>query len=137
MVTSDKNLFTHFWITWLIGITDAITKVESNSFAFSSLSELYLVLDATAPLTNPSAGEISIDIAGEEIKIHKTPLGGGVSLDLDNLDRVQLYSDKALATAFDDLTIVDNTTYYTITSTSSISTGTYNINDVLTVTFHW
>lgn len=119
------------------------TNISTNSSDITDLqnrstrSELYNASDVTGPLANPSATRIAIDVGGKEIKISKEPLGGAPNVVLDNIIKVQLYSDKALAHAFRGLTVVDNTTYYTITATISAGTGSWSVSDIVNVTFHW
>lgn len=124
-------------------IEDNFTSIEEakNSVSVnegrSSRSEIFLVSDVTPVLTPPGIGLIAIDVAGNNILINKIPLGGGTSLDLTGLKRIQLFGNNALATVMIDVTVVDNTTYYGITSSGATGSGIYSLSDLLNVTFHW
>lgn len=132
-VTDKSNIFTSFWITWFIGIIDAIATLDKNS----SRTELFNVLDVTDPLTDPADGELSIDLGVNTIKISKTPIGGGTTLDLVGLSRLLIFASKAVAVTVDGLTVVDSGTFWTITNTSSDGSGALVVTDIVSVSFKW
>ena len=137
-VSENNGVFTSFWIKWFIAITDAIFLVEANADKLS-LNHTYLVIDVSSPFFIPiAAGIINIDTTVKTMQIHKTPQLPGATLpDLTDLTGIELFFDRTKFISIDPLTITDNTTYWTITWTSSGSLGTINATDACTVTFHW
>lgn len=134
-VTDKKGMFTHFWLTWFIGITDAIFLLEDR-FKQTSLNMLYLSRADSSPI----AGEFYYDDAANILYVNKTLVSGMVLPDLvnDSPLRVEIFESRdvyVVSTSVGTVTITSDV--YAIPFLGNSKSGSISLSGVKNLGLHW